>query len=450
MAKIEGFRIINYRVLKDITLGKLWNTQQEQPLTPMTAVIGKNGVGKSSLFDAFGFLSDCLKSGVEEACDIRGRGGYKRIVSQGESGPIEFVVYYKESGNARPITYELSIALDRSNRPYVQKERLRQRRKGQKHGWPFSFLILNEGRGVAWRGEIEGRQVDEAEEDVDLFGLIESVKDKSSEESRETEVVELEDKRKLGIATLGALKQHPRISSFRKFIENWYLSYFTPDAARSLPLAGPQKHLNIHGDNLGNVVQFMEREHPKRFQSILNRIAKKIPGIDTIDTEKTNDDRLLLRFNDKGFDDPFYAQQMSDGTLKVFAYLLLLEDPSPPPFLCIEEPENGLYHKLLDSLAKEFREHATGRRGGSQVFVTTHQPYFVDALSPEETWILEKSPNGFSIVRRASDDKTVRAMVEEGLPLGSLWYSDYLDARVTQCILRCLLKMSQAKLHWNI
>ena len=429
MAKIEGFRIINYRVLKDITLGKLWNTQQEQPLTPMTAVIGKNGVGKSSLFDAFGFLSDCLKSGVEEACDIRGRGGYKRIVSQGESGPIEFVVYYKESGNARPITYELSIALDRSNRPYVQKERLRQRRKGQKHGWPFSFLILNEGRGVAWRGEIEGRQVDEAEEDVDLFGLIESVKDKSSEESRETEVVELEDKRKLGIATLGALKQHPRISSFRKFIENWYLSYFTPDAARSLPLAGPQKHLNIHGDNLGNVVQFMEREHPKRFQSILNRIAKKIPGIDTIDTEKTNDDRLLLRFNDKGFDDPFYAQQMSDGTLKVFAYLLLLEDPSPPPFLCIEEPENGLYHKLLDSLAKEFREHATGRRGGSQVFVTTHQPYFVDALSPEETWVLEKSPNGFSIVRRASDDKTVRAMVEEGLPLGSLWYSDYLDAR---------------------
>ena len=429
MAKIEGFRISNYRVLKDITLGKLWNTQQEQPLTPMTAVIGKNGVGKSSLFDVFGFLSDCLKNGVEEACDIRGRGGYGKIVSQGKNGPIEFVVYYKESGNARPITYELSIALDNSNRPYVQKERLRQRRKGQKHGWPFSFLILNDGRGVAWKGDIEGRQVDEGKKEVDLFGLIESVKDASSEESRETEVVELEDKRKLGIATLGALKQHPRISAFRKFIENWYLIYFAPDAARSLPLAGPQKHLNIHGDNVGNVVQFMEREHPKRFQSILNGIAKKNPGIDKIDTEKTNDGRLLLRFNDKGFDDPFFAQQMSDGTLKVFAYLLLLEDPTPPPFLCIEEPENGLYHKLLESLAREFREHATGRKGGSQVFITTHQPYFVDALSPEETWILEKGPDGFSSVRRASDDETVNAMVEEGLPLGSLWYSDYLDAR---------------------
>jgi len=429
MAKIEGIRIQSYRVLKDVTLGKLWNTQQEQPLTPMTAVIGKNGVGKSSLFDAFGFLSDCLKNGVEEACDAHERGGYEKIISQGETGPIKFIIYYKESGNARPITYELAIALDNSNRPYVQKERLRQRRKGQKHGWPFSFLILNEGKGVAWKEEIEGRQIDEEKVQLDLFGLIESVKDSSLEESRSTEVVELEDKRKLGIATLGALKQHPRISAFRKFIENWYLSYFTPDAARSLPLAGPQKHLDIHGDNLGNVVQYMEREHPKRFQTILNRIANKIPGIDKIDTEKSNDGRLLLRFNDRGFNDPFYSQQMSDGTLKVFAYLLLLEDPSPPPFLCIEEPENGLYHKLLESLAKEFREHATGRKGGSQVFITTHQPYFVDALESEEVWILEKGRDGFSTIRRASDDSIVKNMVAEGLPLGGLWYSDYLDAR---------------------
>jgi predicted ATPase len=241
--------------------------------------------------------------------------------------------------------------------------------------------------------------------------------------------VELDDKRKLGIATLGSLKQHPRISAFRRFIEGWYLSYFTPDAARSLPLAGPQKHLNIHGDNLGNVVQFMEREQPKRFQSILERIANKIPGIHKISTERSPDGRLLLRFNDQGFQDPFYAQQMSDGTLKVFAYLLLLADPTPPPFLCIEEPENGLYHKLLETLAREFREHATARRDVSQVFVTTHQPYFVDALVPEEVWVLEKGKDGFSTIKRASDEPLIKNLVAEGLPLGGLWYSDYLDGR---------------------
>jgi predicted ATPase len=430
MAKIDGFRVTNYRALKDVTLGRLWNQQRAVPLTPLTAVIGKNGVGKSTLFDAFGFLADCLKMGVEEACDAHGRGGFKKIRTQGQKGPIEFEVYYKEDGNARPITYELVIALDKSGRPYVLRERLRQRRKGQKHGRPFSFLILNNGKGVVWKGELVGQHINDEDDNFDLAGLMESIKKGATqEESKETEVVELEDKRKLGIATLGSLKQHPRISAFRKFIEEWYLSYFTPDAARSLPLAGPQKHLNIHGDNLGNVVQFMEREQPKRFKAILRRIAEKIPGIKSIDTEKTNDGRLLLRFNDRGFVDPFYSQQMSDGTLKVFAYLLLLEDPTPPPFLCIEEPENGLYHKLLESLAQEFRQHATGRKGGSQVFITTHQPYLVDSLDPDEVWILEKGPDGFASIRRASDDALVSNMVAEGLPLGGLWYSDYLDAR---------------------
>ena len=380
-----------------------------------------------SLFDAFGFLADALKSGVEEACDTRERGGFEKIRTQGEKGPIAFEVYYREHGNARPITYQIDIAVDESGRPYVLRERLRQRRKGQKRGQPLSFLFLNDGKGLAWKGEQAGREINEEDaemEQLDLF--IESVK---AEEPNETEIIELEDRRKLGVTTLGALKQHPRISAFRRFIEGWYLSYFTPDAARSLPLAGPQQRLNTHGDNLGNVVQFMEREHPRRFQAILKEIAAKIPGIDQIDTERTSDGRLLLRFNDKGFENPFYAQQVSDGTLKVFAYLLLLEDPTPSPFLCIEEPENGLYHKLLESLADEFREHTSRPRGGSQVFITTHQPYFVDSLDPKEVWILEKGEDGFSTIRRASDDPIVSDMVAEGLPLGGLWYSDYLDAR---------------------
>ena len=429
MATLEGFRVRNFGVLKDVTLGRLWDRRKEEALTPMTAVIGKNGVGKSALFDAFGFLADALKfNNVEEACDARGRGGFEKIRTQGATYPIEFDVYYREHGNARPITYQIAIAADEFGHPYVLRERLRQRRKGQKRGWPFSFLLLNNGSGVAWKGEQAGHQINEETEDLDLFEFF--MKSIKAKESGETEAIELSDPRKLGIATIGALKQHPRISAFRQFIEGWYLSYFTPDAARSLlPFAGPQEHLNTRGDNLGNVVQFMEREHPQRFETILKKIANKIPGIDKIDTKKTEDDRLLLRFNEKSFQDPFYVQQMSDGTLKVFAYLLMLEDPTPPPFLCIEEPENGLYHKLLETLATEFREHATGHKGGSQVFITTHQPYFVDALDPKEVWILEKGEDGFSKIHRASEDPLVNNLVKEGLPLGGLWYSDYLDPR---------------------
>lgn len=426
MAKIEGFRVKNFKSLKDVTLGKLSNLQQAEPLTPLTVVIGKNGVGKSTLFDVFGFLADCLKDGVEEACDKNGRGGFNRLCSQGSNGPIEFELYYKEDGKARPITYELSISLDKNGRPYVSKERLKQRRKGQSRGWPFSFLYLIDGKGAVWKKESEGLKIDK--EEFTLETLMDEIATVS--ESSETDYIELDDKRKLGIATLGSLKQHPRISKFRQFIEGWYLSYFTPDAARSLPMSGPQKHLNRHGDNLGNVVQFMQREHESRFKRILENIASKIPGIDTIATDRTEDGRLLLKFNDKGFSDPFYSQQMSDGTLKVFAYLLLLEDPTPPPFLCIEEPENGLYHKLLETLITEFREHATGRKGGSQVFITTHQPYLVDALEPKEVWLLVKGKDGFSTIQRVSHIPLVQNLAEQGLPLGGLWYSDYFEAKL--------------------
>ncbi len=409
MALIEGFRVRNYRALHDVTLGRLSTQQQGEPLTPFTVVIGKNGVGKSTLFDAFGFVADCLSTDVETACDDKQRGGFERMRSLGTSEPIQFEIYYREAKGERPITYELAISLDDSGRPFVQSEVLKQRRKLQKYGRPYPFLRLDRGKGKVWAGE-------------------EAVEAGGDEEDPAQEEVELTDLRQLGIATLGTLKEHPRIKRFRDFLKGWYLSYFHPDAARSIPSAGAQRHLNIHGDNIGNVVQYMEREHKERFKSILERIAGKIPGIQSIKTIVTEDKRVLLQFNDGAFSDPFYAGQMSDGTLKIFAYLLLMEDPEPPPFICIEEPENGLYHRLLDSLAYELRSHATGKKNAPQIFVTTHQPYFVDALSPREVWVLEKGGDGFSTIRRVSDLALVQNLVDEGLPLGGLWYSDYLDA----------------------
>ncbi len=409
MAKIEGFRVKNYRALRDVQIGKIINDRDNNPLTPFTVVIGKNGAGKSTLLDAFGFIADCLATDVETACDMKQRGGFERLRSKGVNEPIEFEIYYRESQIDRPISYSLKIDIDKSGRPFVKSELLRQRRRGLDTGQPFPFLRLERGKGSVWAGE------DALEE--------------TEEETNASTKIEITDTRQLGIATLGTLSDHPRIQAFRDFLKNWYLSYFYPDAARSVPTSGPQRHLNIHGDNIGNFVQFLEREHPKKFKDVLRQIAQKIPGISKIETKEMDDKRLALRFNDGAFSDPFYSQQMSDGTLKIFAYLLLLADPNPPPFICIEEPENGLYHKLLETLATEFRSHATGKKGAPQIFVTTHQPYFVDALMPDEVWILEKGADGFSKIRHASDDELVKNLVSEGLPLGGLWYSDYLDEK---------------------
>ena len=428
MPTIEGFRIENYRILKDVTLGKLWHTQDARPLTSLTAVIGDNGVGKSTIFDALGFLADAFQYGVEEACDMRGRGGFQRLRTQGQTEPIRFEIYYRQHRTSRPITYQLSIDEDQG-RPFVCGEHLRQRRKGQKRGHPFSFLRLKNGRGLVWKGEETVTQLDNDE--VDLFG--ERVAVTASGESSAREAVQLADPGHPGIATLDSLRQHPRFAAFRSFIEDRHLSYLTPDAAREWPLTGPEERLNRSGDNLGNVVQFLQQQHPEHWQRIVQRIARKIPEIDRVDTESTDDGRLLLRFNRQGSEEAFHAGQMSAGTMKVFAYLLLLEDPSPAPLLCIEEPENGLYHKLLDILAREFRAHAAGRRGESQVFITTHQPYLVDALEPEQVWILKRERAagraGFTVARRADDELAANGPVAEELSLGGRWYSGYLDGR---------------------
>lgn len=411
MALIEGVRIQNYRSLRDIAMGRIGTDQSLRnatPLSPLSVVIGKNGAGKSSIFDAFGFLADCMETDLEAACNARKRGGFDKLVTTGAEEPISLTIYYRESKNDRPITYEVSIGREpKSGLPIVYSERLRQRRKNQSKGRPLSFLHLEFGKGRVWVGDdsLEGDDFAKREEELDPH--------------------------KLGIVTLAEhIRENPRIKKFKDFIQSWYLSYFTPDAARQIPQAGIQKHLNLHGDNIGNVVQYLERNHPIIFQKILREISAKIPGIGTIEPYRdTITNNLYLLFRDKGFAQPFTQQQMSDGTLKMFSYLLLLNDPEPAPFICIEEPENGLYHKLLESLAQEFREHATGKKNASQIFITTHQPYFVDALDPDEVWILEKMPDGHSAIRRASDDQLIRNMVAEGLPLGGLWYSDYLDAR---------------------
>jgi predicted ATPase len=404
MPQLLGLRIQNYKSLADVSLGQT-GYGQGAPLPSLSCFIGPNGSGKSSLLDAFGFLADCLREGVEAACDKPQRGGFSKLRTQDKTGPMRFELYYRENTPARPITY--SFAVDEvGGLPVVAEESLRQRRKGQKHGRPFPFLRLERGEGRVWAGD--------ATEDEEGATSIE---------------IELDDVGRLGITTLGQLKEHPRIVGLRSYIESWYLSYFIPDAARRLPPAGAQKHLDRTGENLGNVVQYIERTHPGKFQSILDKIARKIPGIQSISHEKSPDSRLLLRFNERGYADPFYQQSMSDGTLKMFAYLLLLEDPEPSPFIGIEEPENGLYHKLLEELAREFIRHAEDSRGETQILVTTHSPYFVDALRPEQVWLMEKDDDGYIRVRRTADMQIVQEMTKEEIPLGSLWYSNHFEER---------------------
>ena len=400
MAILEGIQIQNYRSLRDVTLGQTFDNKAKS-LPRLMAVIGANGTGKSSLLDAFGFIGDCLAEGVQAACDKAHRGGFERLRTQGVNEPIHFEIRYRETPGSRPMSYTLKIDGDAHGRPRVVSERLRQRRKGQKHGRPYSFLQIENGSGEVWSGE-----------------------GTATREGVKKEFVAMSDRLVLGISTYGALVDHPRISAFRRFLSGWYLSYFVPQLARNQPISGAEPHLNRTGENLAKYLQFIERDHPEGFKKALQRIGDKIPGVQQIKAVTERDKRLVLEFYAEGYKEPFFQQDMSDGTLKMLAYLMLMEDPAPAPLVGIEEPENGLHHQLLSALAQEFKEFASQSKG-PQVLITTHAPHFVDALAPEEVWILDKDQNGYSVLTCAADIKGVQALYDEGVPMGSLWFSNH-------------------------
>ena len=404
MGKIEGIFIQNYGSLRDITLGRTYTHQEQPPLKNMTTIIGPSGNGKSTIADVFGFIADCLDSDVEAACDAGNRGGFEQIRSQGETDPIKFELYYRESNNARPITYEVSIDLDRAGRPFVKEERLRQRVEAK--GRPRSFLRLQNGSGFAYEGNFGGKDDD--------TGVSDGVQ----------VPVTLSDNRKLGVVTLGAMKQYTRIEKFLKFLRSWYLCYFTPDAARKIQTSAPQPYLDIVGSNLNHVAQYMYRENKNEFVKILRDIQDKLPGITRIEPLKMPNGQIVLQFWEKGFESPFFTQKMSDGTLKLFAYYLLLHESNPRQLVFIEEPENGLYHHYLADLAEEMKKNV-GRGFSKQLFVTTHSPFFVNALSPEEVWVLRKEADGFSVAQRVSDYPFVNELTEQGVVVGDLWYDKY-------------------------
>ena len=382
--RIESIRTKNFKILKDATI---------RNIPAMAVFLGANGSGKSTFFDIFGFLHDCLTDNVRAA--LLKRGGFKEVVSRGQTGPIEFEIKFRSAPGEPLVTYELHINLDDKGLPLVSKELLKYRR-GQK-GRPWHFLDFSNGVGHAIVNE----------NDYGKPGV---------QEAREQQTLDSPDI--LAIKGLGQFQKYKQIASFRRLIEGWHISDFRIESARSTNDAGYAEHLSATGDNLALVTKFMHEYYPDRFQQVLEKMAQRVPGIKSVEAKETADGRIVLRFQNEEFKDPFISRYVSDGTLKMFAYLILLYDPTPHPLLCIEEPENQLHPDLLLELGEEFRAYASN---GGQVFISTHSPDFVNGVQLEELFWLCQGNNGFSKVVRASDDPLLQSLVAEGDLPGSLW-----------------------------
>ena len=390
--QIESIEIRNFRLFRE---ARLTDIQR------LCVLVGANGTGKSTLFDVFSFLKDALAMNIGKA--VAKRGGYKELASRGHSGePIELTLQFRLeiTGYERLVTYVLKIEPDEHGKVVVAREILRYKRGS--YGAPFRFLDFSRGKGYAITNEEDFSKQEE-------------------ELTREDQELDAPDI--LAIKGLGQFERFKAASAFRQMIENWHISDFHVSDARPSQEDGFAEHLSTRGDNLPLVANYLFEHHRDRFDKVLEAMRQRVPGVSVVEPKQTEDGRLVLRFQDGSFKDPFIARYVSDGTIKMFAYLVLLHDPKPFPLLAVEEPENQLYPELLPELAEEFRAYA--RRGG-QVFISTHSPDFLNALTLDVIYCLRKDA-GFTNIAKASESANLRALAEAGDLPGYLWKQGLLE-----------------------
>lgn len=389
---IKSLEIENYRLFRKIKLDNL---------PGLVVVVGANGSGKSTLFDVFSFFKDALTQNVSAA--VARRGGYRELVSRNSEGPIKFTLQFRES-EGRLVTYQLVIGMQKG-RVVVEREVLRYR-QGQR-GRSWHCVDFSHGTGQAITNEADYGQKDAIERCQDY---------------------ELDEPSSLAIKGLGQFRKFRIVSEFRNLIESWHISDFQIAEARPSADAGYAEHLSTRGNNVALAAQYLFEHHRDRFEQVLAAMRRRVPGIRHVEAKPMEDGRLVLRFQDGSFKDPFIARYVSDGTVKMFAYLVLLYDPHPHRLLAVEEPENHLYPHLLPELTEEFRNYA---QQGSQVFVSTHSPDFLNGAELDEVVFLAKR-NGFAVAQRVSDLPVLPTLVAVGDLPGALWKQGLFTAVKTE------------------
>lgn len=398
-----GIKINNYSIFLEDKIGALIEDFQSGlvkdsaslssgapiafPLSGINALIGRNQTGKSLFLDILSFISDSTVKGCAEASVIRGRKGFTHLVANADK-PIDFEMCFEINAKDTPynmttalLSYHFSLTADAHGRPSYNHEQV-DVYSGEDFSLLRTVLGVRNGKGIVrFRNE-------------------------------ESEA-EISDSRFSALRTYGSMPQCPLLSRIFYEISRWYFCKFSSpsngNGTRTAVAPGGHKHLDSYGTNVQNVLDYIRIERPDHFERLTERIHGKIPSVGKLK------DKLPESFR--------------QSPNKLFLYLLLLEDLKPRPLICIETPDMGLYHDMVDVLSAELRAFSI-RHPECQVIFTTHNPYILESIAPEEVWIFKRDTEdleGAVEVTPAASDPVVVEMYEQGVGMGAIWYAGHFD-----------------------
>lgn len=352
--------------------------------------VGANNSGKSNILDCFRFLSEFVK--LEGAA--RHRAGFDQIVFDGNINQtihIELQGTVRLKNKEREYIYSVELFGDQFGNGFIKKENFSLIRKTDKQ--KLLEFISEKGKAIAW--DEKGNQTG----------------DIGRGRSDRSYLYDFRD-----------LDQYPILGHFSNEVQNWAFFNFMPGLMRgSLPVK-KEFQLQSFGENLAVVLHALQTEYPQRFKEIEDILKSAVSELDELTTGLTLHEpgQTYVRMHEKGLKTFTPAWGMSDGILRLLGHLAILCSPRLPTLICFEEPENYIHPRLLEFIV----ELIYNASENTHVFITTHSPYFVDLIRPEDLFIVEKE-DGETKVKKIEDKKGIKEALKT-LGLGEMWYSGAL------------------------
>ncbi|NEQ68649.1 MAG: AAA family ATPase [Symploca sp. SIO2D2] len=370
---------------------------EEIELQPLNVLIGPNASGKSNFIEAMGLLK---ATPTNLTAPIRKGGGMGEWLWKGEKEPpvakIEAIVDYPEG--VMPLRYRVGFTSSNQRLELID-EAVENKLPNDGENQPYFFYRYQEGYpvlNVKTKPESQaGTAIGRSERRLRREQLIpdQSVLSQRKDPDQYPELTYLS-------------KEFSQISLYR----DWHIGRnYEPRMPQKTDL--PEHPLLEDGSNLGLVLNNLQYQLGSR--QIIDKLQKFYDEAEELSV-KIYGGTVQIFIREEGLIQPIPATRLSDGTLRYLFLLALLLDPTPPPLVCIEEPEIGLHPDMMSTIADLLVE--ASRR--TQLIVTTHSEALVSSLPPESVLVCERNQWGSHLRRLDSD--LLKEWLKE-FSLGHLW-----------------------------
>jgi predicted ATPase len=348
--KVDRINIAGFRRLRAIDV----------PLKPFMALVGANGVGKTSFLDAFSLLSASASGRLNET--LSRLGGIADIQTRGKGEGLSFTLGVQVAANENPLVYSLRLATKGAGYSIVG-ETLTQQRPG--HDRPFVY-IDSSGDNVCYFDVEQGELAHRPNWD---HNPLETSLAQVPRMFREPEDV----RRILSTAT----------------------QYHALDVGPRAPVKLPQQMKpatlpGVDGEDLIPCLYYLRESNRDRFEAVTDSLRAAFPDFEELNFPPVAAGMLSMTWKDRNFNKPVYMHELSEGMLRFLWLISLLQSPNLATVTMIDEPEVSMHPELLRLLADLMRE--ASRR--TQLIVATHSDRLVRFLKPEEVLVMDTDDDG--------------------------------------------------------